>query len=127
MHDETAVAMRTLWRHARLVTLDGEHGWEPRDGAIVTERGTIRWLGALDALPRDPKIEAEHDLGGALVTPGLVDCHTHLVYAGNRANEFERRLNGATYAEIAREGGGIASTVRATRAARRLHRRPVVG
>ena len=60
---------------------------------------------------------SELDLGGALVTPGLVDCHTHLVYAGQRAGEFEQRLKGASYEDIARAGGGIRSTVAATRAA----------
>ena len=67
------------------------------------------------------RIDAEHDLGGALVTPGLIDCHTHLVYGGHRAREFELRLQGASYEEIARAGGGIRSTVAATRAAERRH------
>ena len=68
-------------------------------------------------LPRDVGASRLVECGGAWLTPGLIDCHTHLVYAGNRAHEFERRLHGATYADIAREGGGIAATVRATRAA----------
>ena len=109
--------MATLWRNARLVTLADDDGWEPQDGAIVTERGMIRWLGAAQDLPGDAKIDEEHDLHGALVTPGLIDCHTHLVYAGQRAREFELRLEGATYEAIARAGGGIRSTVAATRAA----------
>jgi imidazolonepropionase len=106
-----------LWKNARIVTLADDDGWSPRDGAIVTERGTIRWLGPLDALPKEIPIADEHDFGGAVVTPGLIDCHTHLVYAGERAREFELRLQGATYEEIARSGGGIRSTVAATRAA----------
>ena len=68
------------------------------------------------------RVDAEHDLGGALVTPGLVDCHTHLVYGGSRAREFELRLQGASYEDIARAGGGIRSTVAATRAAERRPR-----
>jgi imidazolonepropionase len=74
-------------------------------------------VGADADLPCAMVIEAEHDLGGSLVTPGLVDCHTHLVYGGHRAREFELRLQGATYEQIARAGGGIRSTVAATRAA----------
>ena len=91
------------------------------DGAIVAEDGVIAWLGAtssLDARLRGNDEDGEVvDAKGALVTPGLIDCHTHLVYAGNRALEFEMRLQGATYEEIARGGGGIVSTMLATRAA----------
>jgi imidazolonepropionase len=87
--------------------------------AVVVDGGTLRWVGAEDELSADLRAQCVgvHDCGGALVTPGLVDCHTHLVYGGDRAQEFEQRLHGATYEEIARAGGGIASTVRATRAA----------
>jgi imidazolonepropionase len=108
----------TLWRNARLATLDGGQpwGWIER-GALVVEDAELRWVGDDTALPAGLAIGAEHDLGGALVTPGLVDCHTHLVYGGQRAREFELRLGGATYEEIARAGGGIRSTVVATRAA----------
>ncbi len=113
----------TLWRHAHLVTLAGPHGWgEIADGALLSRDGRIAWVGAsadlhaaLRSLPAQP---AEvHDLGGALLTPGLIDCHTHLVYGGHRANEFEQLLQGASYADIARAGGGIRATVAATRAA----------
>jgi len=109
---------RTLWRNANLATLAGSTpwGWIGR-GALVTEGNQIAWVGADAALPVALQAAAEHDLGGALVTPGLVDCHTHLVYGGQRAAEFELRLQGASYAEIARAGGGILSTVAATRAA----------
>ncbi|MFQ3589334.1 MAG: imidazolonepropionase [Chloracidobacterium sp.] len=110
--------MLTLWRNARLVTLTGESPWgwiEP--GALVVDDDRLLWVGDLRRLPRQLPITAEHDLDGMLVTPGLVDCHTHLIYAGTRADEFEARLHGATYADIARHGGGILSTVRATRAA----------
>jgi imidazolonepropionase len=100
-----------------LATLDGE-GWGiVRDGAIGVVGERIAWIGPQRGLPAGASSPQRHDFGGAWATPGLVDCHTHLVYAGNRAGEFERRLRGATYAEIAREGGGIVSTVRATRAA----------
>jgi imidazolonepropionase len=89
------------------------------DAAIAVEGGRIAWAGPRAQLPEAlrHRCEREHDCGGALVTPGLVDCHTHLVYGGDRAHEFELRLGGATYEEIARAGGGIASTVKATRAA----------
>src|SRR6185436_10588477 len=78
---------------------------------------TLAWAGAEVDLPASVRADEEVDLGGALVTPGLVDCHTHLVYAGQRAGEFEQRLEGASYEDIARAGGGIRSTVAATRAA----------
>ncbi len=110
--------MSTLWRHARLATLAGEQGWGlVEDGALWVEHGQLRWVGPDAALPPGLTPETEHDLAGALVTPGLIDPHTHLVYGGDRAAEFEQRLQGATYEEIARAGGGIRSTVSATRAA----------
>jgi len=109
--------MKTLWRHAHLVTLAGGGYGEIARGALLTEDEGITWAGPDDALPPGLHVDAEHDLDGALVTPGLVDCHTHLVYGGDRAREFEQRLQGATYEEIARAGGGIRSTVAATRAA----------
>ena len=106
-----------LWRNARLATLAGD-GWGlVDDGALLTEGDRIAWAGPLAALPGATRAEREHDLGGRLVTPGLVDCHTHLVYGGHRAAEAELRLNGASYEAIARAGGGIRSTVAATRAA----------
>lgn len=111
----------TLWRNARLATLAPLPGGEPwgwiGHGALLTEGDTIRWVGGEAALPAGLQAEREVDLGGALLTPGLVDCHTHLVYGGQRAREFELRLQGASYEQIARAGGGIRSTVAATRAA----------
>ncbi|MBB6244219.1 imidazolonepropionase [Rhodanobacter sp. MP1X3] len=88
-------------------------------GAIAIHRGRIAWVGRVDALPAAPDtLSAIVDsLDGALVTPGLVDCHTHLVFAGDRAHEFDLRLNGASYEDIARAGGGIISSVTATRGA----------
>lgn len=87
------------------------------DGAIAIEGGHIRWIGARADLPSDFAGAERVDLGGRLVTPGLIDCHTHLVHGGDRAAEFEMRLNGASYEEVARAGGGIVSTVTATREA----------
>jgi imidazolonepropionase len=108
----------TLWRHARIATMHGSApwGWIER-GAMLTDGARITWVGADNAVPRDAAPVREIDLEGALVTPGLIDAHTHLVYGGDRAAEFELRLQGASYEEIARAGGGIASTVAATRAA----------
>ena len=108
----------TLWRNANLATLDGSTpwGWIER-GALWVEGGRLRWVGKEAELPAGLTVDEAHDLGGALVTPGLVDCHTHLVYGGQRAREFELRLQGASYEDIARAGGGIRSTVAATRAA----------
>ena len=110
--------MRTLWRNARLATLAGSEpwGWIAR-GALLTEGDTIAFVGDDAELPAGLRPDAELDLGGALLTPGLVDCHTHLVYGGQRAREFELRLQGASYEQIARAGGGIRATVAATRAA----------
>jgi len=110
----------TLWRNARLATLAGNEPWGwIETGALVTEDERIVWVGAEADLPPELKraTGTVTDLGGACVTPGLIDCHTHLVYGGMRSREFELRLQGASYEEIARAGGGIRSTVAATRAA----------
>lgn len=108
--------MRTLWRNAHLTTLAESNGWGfIRRGAMVVEDDTIRWVGSDADLPAGLTVHAEHHLDGELVTPGLVDCHTHLVYGGQRAREFELRLEGASYEDIANAGGGIRSTVAATR------------
>ena len=104
-----------LWTGGRLATLAGDSGWGLiEDGALLVDEGLLRWVGPA---AHAPAAEEVVDLHGALVTPGFVDCHTHLVYGGNRAHEFEQRLHGASYADIARAGGGIRSTVAATRAA----------
>jgi imidazolonepropionase len=103
---------------AHLATMQGEAPYGAiRDGALGIGGERIAWVGAERDLPPDASATRLLDAGGAWVTPGLVDCHTHLVYAGNRANEFEARLLGTTYADIAKNGGGINATVRATRAA----------
>ncbi len=86
-------------------------------GAIVLDGARIAWVGAAWELPGEYQARETHDLDGGLVTPALIDCHTHVVFGGNRAAEFELRLNGASYEELAKAGGGIASTVAATRAA----------
>ena len=111
-------AWDALWVNVHLATLAaGPGGGEIHDGAIAVRDGTIAWVGPRSALPAGARAAREHDGAGAWLTPGLVDCHTHVVYAGNRSDEFEARLEGATYEEIARRGGGILATVRATRAA----------
>jgi imidazolonepropionase len=108
----------TLWRNARLATLDGDRPWGLIErGVLITDGDTLIWVGAEAERPPRLPVEADHDLAGALVTPGLVDCHTHLIYGGHRALEFELRLQGASYEEIARAGGGILATVAATRVA----------
>ncbi len=103
---------------AHLATMAGEAPYGTiRDGAVGIVGETIAWVGAERDLPRDVSARRIFHARGAWATPGLIDCHTHLVYAGNRVDEFEARLNGASYADIARAGGGIKATVRATRAA----------
>jgi imidazolonepropionase len=99
---------------ATMVETQGYGGIE--DAAIAIEGGRIAWIGKRADLPHQSARETV-SLGGRWVTPGLIDCHTHLVFGGERAGEFEQRLKGATYEEIAKSGGGIVSTVRATRAA----------
>lgn len=112
----------TLWTHCQAATMQGG-AVQPygliADAAMVTEGERIRWVGPRADLPPDLRALCvdEQDCAGALLTPGLIDCHTHLVYGGDRAAEFEQRLQGVSYEEIARRGGGIASTVRATRQA----------
>lgn len=103
-----------LFSNLKLATMtDGAPYGLIEDGAVLVENDRIAWAGPARDAPKDDKT----DCGGRLLTPGLIDCHTHIVYGGNRANEFEMRLNGASYAEIAKAGGGIVSTVRATREA----------
>lgn len=108
---------RTLWRAQRVATMQTgvPWGWLP-DAAWITEAGRIAWIGAERELPAGLSVQAEYRLHG-VVTPGLIDAHTHLVYGGDRAAEFEMRLQGASYEAIARSGGGIRSSVRATREA----------
>jgi imidazolonepropionase len=105
MHD-------AVWLNAKLATMAGA---AIRDGALAVTGGRISWVG--ERRQWKDEARAEHDARGAWILPAFVDCHTHLVYAGNRAHEFELRLQGASYEDIAKAGGGILSTVRATRGA----------
>lgn len=111
-----------IWTNCRIATMQGNlarrYGLID-DAALVVQGERVAWVGPRSELPSE-YVEhgtAQHDAGGALITPGLIDCHTHLVYGGNRANEFELRLQGASYEEISKAEGGIVSTVKATRAA----------
>jgi len=116
----TTVRWDHLLLDATLATFTGEAPFGLiRDGAIAIEDGRIAWVGQREALPGAAHTLANEvrSLDGALLTPGLIDCHTHLVFGGHRAHEFDLRLNGASYAQIAAAGGGIASTVTATRSA----------
>lgn len=105
----------TECRLATMVASDEPYG-AVEDGAILIHHGKIVWAGPRGELPKHKAAETDL-LGGRWVTPGLIDCHTHLVFGGDRSGEFEQRLGGATYEEIARAGGGIVSSVRATREA----------
>ncbi|CAB3752760.1 imidazolonepropionase [Paraburkholderia solisilvae] len=107
---------QTVWHHLQLCAHGDPHD-TIADAAIAVQDGRIEWLGAAQELPAAYRGWPREDLAGAWVTPGLVECHTHLVYGGQRADEFAQRLAGVSYEEIARRGGGIVSTVRATRAA----------
>ncbi|MBL8521288.1 MAG: imidazolonepropionase, partial [Betaproteobacteria bacterium] len=107
----------TILTHARLATMHGDGLGIINDGALAMHDGKIAWVGPSRDLPAEFRTVEASDCKGAVVTPGLIDCHTHLVFAGNRAAEFAMRAEGKTYEEIARAGGGIVSTVRATRAA----------
>src|SRR5262245_39579009 len=109
-----------VWRNARLATLAGNLPGLGivEKGAVAVRDGRIVFAGAEADLPSAGFSGAEIvDCEGRWITPGLIDCHTHLVHAGNRANEFEMRLAGATYEEVAKAGGGIVSSVKALRAA----------
>ena len=106
--------MLTLWKKARVATCDEQARVFDR-GAVLTRDGRIEWVGDEQDLPAGVRPDRTVELAGRWLTPGLIDCHTHLVFGGQRAAEFARRTAGTSYAEIAREGGGILSTVRATR------------
>lgn len=108
-----------IWRNARLLPMTQAHGgWvEVQDGIVAAKGGRIAFAGARAAAPKRLDAPERIDCQGRWMTPGLIDCHTHLVYAGHRAAEFEQRIAGASYQQIAHQGGGILCTVRATRAA----------
>lgn len=105
-----------LWGNARIAACDPAMT-RLGQGALLTRGPRIEWVGAQRDMPAGYRPDEVHDLGGAWVTPGLIDCHTHLVFAGTRAGEYAERLRGRSYEQIAREGGGILSTMRAVRAA----------
>jgi imidazolonepropionase len=104
-----------IWHNARILPMTG--GAAIEGGIVACREGRIAYVGNASDAPTSLTAAERIDCEGRWITPGLIDCHTHLVYAGDRAAEFEQRLAGATYEEIARAGGGIVSTVRATRAA----------
>ena len=113
-------AMDLLLTDARIATMrDADYGIID-DGAVAVSNGNIEWIGPQSELP-DNSPAATRSLGGRWITPALIDCHTHLIFAGDRSGEFEQRLKGASYEDIARAGGGILSTVRATREASADH------
>ena len=106
--------MEQMWTNARLATMTDDGLGLIDDGVVAAQDGRIVYAGPADGAPTAAaKIT---DCGGRLITPGLIDCHTHLVFGGDRSGEFEQRLQGVSYEEIARAGGGIVSTVKATRA-----------
>ena len=114
MTNDTPMKLDSLWRGAHIATMEDGLYSVIENAAIGVVGGRIVWIGEAQELP-NYDTRNEHDLGGGWITPGLIDCHTHLVFGGNRAGEFEQRLNGVSYQEIAKQGGGIASSVKATR------------
>ena len=108
--------MDLLLTDARIATMSGDDYGVIDDGAIAISNGKISWIGTQVDLP-ERVATTTRSLGGRWITPALIDCHTHLVFAGDRSGEFEERLRGASYEDIARAGGGIMSTVQATREA----------
>ncbi len=106
----------SVWRGATLVTMQDGHYNLTENGAIAVSDGKIVWTGTAAECP-DFTDAVQHEFNGGIITPGFIDCHTHLVFGGDRSGEFEQRLNGVSYADIAAAGGGILSTVNATREA----------
>ena len=106
---------KTIFVNANVATMEAGHYGLLPDAAIACDAGLIAWVGPRSEMPEAYSAWQQRDIGGRLVTPALIDCHTHIVHGGNRANEFEMRLQGATYEAVARAGGGIVSTVTATR------------
>jgi imidazolonepropionase len=106
-----------IWTNANILSMAAGEYELISKAALVVENNKIAWLGRVTDLPEMYQQQEKKDLTGKLITPGFIDCHTHVVYAGNRSNEFELRLKGASYAEISKQGGGIISTVESTRSA----------
>ncbi len=119
LQDSDGAQSGRLWLNVDIATMgDGARSYgEIRDGAVVAEQGRIVWIGPRSEVPAAYRGFAATDCHGGWMTPGLIDCHTHVVYAGNRSDEFEARLSGVSYEDIARRGGGILSSVRAVRQA----------
>jgi imidazolonepropionase len=119
---ESSAMWDALWINAKIATMRGGRYTALAPGAVAARDGKIAWVGTAAELRAEPHALAHevHDIQGRWITPGLIDCHTHLVFGGNRAHEFEQRLKGVSYEEIARAGGGIVATVMATRAASEL-------
>ena len=110
-------SVNQIWTNARIATMRGADLGLIERAALAVKDDLIVWVGPMDAVPSDLTCDQQYDCADALMTPGFIDCHTHLVFGGNRAHEFEMRLNGASYEDIARAGGGIFSTMRHTREA----------
>lgn len=106
-----------IWTNCRLYTMETEDFDLKPFSAMIAKNGRVFWTGELDRLPKEAQDAQVIDCQGMVLTPGLIDCHTHLVYAGNRSHEFEKRLQGQSYQQIHQQGGGIQATVKATRAA----------
>jgi imidazolonepropionase len=107
----------SIWINANLATMSEDKGYGIiENGAIAVKDGLIAWIGKTSEVPENAAGET-YDAEGKWITPGLIDCHTHMIWGGSRAKEFERRLEGVSYEQIAKEGGGIVSTVKATREA----------
>lgn len=106
-----------IWLNGTIACCESEQDSLLNNAALATKGGKIAWIGPVQQLPNSPEQLAREviNVSGKCITPGLIDCHTHFIFAGNRANEFELRLQGKTYEEIAQQGGGIKSTVKATR------------
>ncbi|WP_394183276.1 imidazolonepropionase [Marinomonas posidonica] len=115
-HTDGPLMLDSLWYGAHVATMQDGHYSVIENAAIGVRDGRIVWLDDMTKLP-PYEAQQEQDFAGGWVTPGLIDCHTHLVFGGNRAGEFEQRLNGVSYQDIAKQGGGIAASVKATREA----------
>ncbi|RBO85819.1 imidazolonepropionase [Marinomonas aquiplantarum] len=115
-HSDRPLILDSLWYGAHVATMQDGLYSVIENAAIGVRGGRIVWLDDMSKLPAY-EAQQEHDFAGGWVTPGLIDCHTHLVFGGNRAGEFEQRLNGVSYQDIAKQGGGIAASVKATREA----------
>ena len=117
----------TIWINTNLATMavTGNSYGQIKNGAIAIKNSRIAWIGLMETLPGKPEALASNviDATGKWITPGLIDCHTHLVFGGSRVGEFEQRLQGVSYEEISQNGGGIISTMAATRVRARTNQK----